>query len=255
LPDTTVAESSPDATDAEALPDTTVAESSPDATDAEALPDTTVAESSPDATDAEALPDTTVAESSPDATDAEALPDTTVAESSPDATDAEVSPDTSVAEVSPSATAPKASPNSSALKDTGIAKPSVTLKNFSFVETDSQYVVILLDKVDKVYASEAGNAFNRFNRENYYNQKIDINNLQLDERYDLVLQGPFTNANAAIEYVDKVRPAAKSRILPWLSAEKYSFLVISNANLEVLKSEKDMQTYKQLLQKAFPGKF
>lgn len=142
-------------------------------------------------------------------------------------------------------------------KDTAVAprpKP-VVLKNFSFVAADSQYVVILLDKVDKVYASEAGNAFNRFNREKYYNQKIDISNLRLNDRYDMVLQGPFTNASAAVDYIDKVKPVAKSRIVPWLAADKYSFLVISNANLEVLKSGKDMDAYKQLLQKAFPGKF
>lgn len=147
------------------------------------------------------------------------------------------------------------SDSAAAKKDTVTAPKPVVLKNFSFVAADSQYVVILLDKVDKVYASEAGNAFNRFNREKYYNQKIDITNLKLDERYNLVLQGPFTNASAALEYIEKVRPVAKSRIVPWLAADKYSFLVLSNANLEVLKSGKDMDAYKELLQKAFPGKF
>lgn len=142
-------------------------------------------------------------------------------------------------------------------KDTAIVKAPapVVLKNFSFVAADSQYVVVLLDKVDKVYASEANNAFNRFNKEKYYNQKIDVSNLQLDDRFNLVLQGPFADANAAIAYIDKVRPVAKSRIVPWLTLDKYSFLVISSANLQVLKSGKDMDAYKQLLQKAFPGKF
>ena len=150
----------------------------------------------------------------------------------------------------------RVSPDSVAIKkDAAVKTKPVVVKNFSFVAADSQYVVILLDKVDKVYVSEAGNAFNRFNREKYYNQKINVTNLQLDERYNLVLQGPFTNADAAVDYIDKVRPVAKSRIVPWLAADKYSFLVVSNANLEVLKSGKDMDAYKQLLQKAFPGKF
>ncbi|MEJ7683501.1 MAG: hypothetical protein WKG06_37725 [Segetibacter sp.] len=255
-PDTTVAEAAPDTTVAEAAPDTTVAEAAPDTTVAEAAPDTTVAEAAPDTTVAEAAPDTTVAEAAPDTTVAEAAPDTTVAEAAPDTTVAEAAPDTTVAEAAPDTTVAEAAPDSTVAKeDTVITKPPVALKNYSFVAADSQYVVILLDKVDKVYVSEAGNAFNRFNREKYYNQKIDINNLQLDERYNLVLQGPFTDANAAIDYIDKVRPAAKSRILPWLSTNKYSFIVISNANLEVLKSGKDIDTYKELLQKAFPGKF
>ncbi len=255
-PDTTVAEPAPDTTVAEPAPDTTVAEAAPDTTVAETSPDTTVAETSPDTTVAEPAPDTTVAEAAPDTTVAEPAPDTTVAETSPDTTVAEAAPDTTVAEPAPDTTVAEPVPDTKvAEEDSVITKPPVVLKNFSFVATDSQYVVILLDKVDKVYASEAGNAFNRFNRERYYNQKIDITSLQLDERYNLVLQGPFTDANAAVDYVDKVRPAAKSSILPWLSPEKYTFLIISNANLQVLKSGKDTDTYKQLLQKAFPGKF
>jgi outer membrane protein assembly factor BamD (BamD/ComL family) len=142
-----------------------------------------------------------------------------------------------------------------AKKDTLVAQPVVIAKNFSFVATDSQYVVILLDKVDPVYSSEAKNAFNRYNREKFYNQKIDISGVQLDERWNLVLQGPFLDAAVATDYIDKVKPVAKSRILPWLTSDKYTFLIISGANLNVLKSGKDMEGYRQLLQKALPGKF
>jgi tetratricopeptide (TPR) repeat protein len=140
-------------------------------------------------------------------------------------------------------------------KDTVVAPPAVVVKNFSFVATEPHYVVVLLDKVDPVYASEARNAFNRFNKEKYYNQKIEISGLKLNDQFNLVLQGPFADANAAIDYIDNVRPVAKSRILPWLTAEKYSFLVISNANLSVLKADQDMDSYKLLIQKAIPGKF
>ena len=139
-------------------------------------------------------------------------------------------------------------------KDTAVAPP-VVVKSFSFVPSDPQYVVVLLDKVDPVYANEARNAFNRFNLEKYYNQKIEISNLKLNDQFNMVLQGPFADANAALDYIEKVRPVAKSRILPWLTADKFSFLVISNANLELLKANKDMDAYKLLIQKAIPGKF
>jgi hypothetical protein len=112
-----------------------------------------------------------------------------------------------------------------------------------------------MDKVDEVYASEGRNAFNRFNRDRFNNQQINMNALKLDDRYNLILQGPFNDAKAAVEYIDLVRPIAGSRILPWLSADKFSFIVISNANLELLKDNKDMTAYQQLLKQAFPGKF
>jgi hypothetical protein len=67
--------------------------------------------------------------------------------------------------------------------------------------------------------------------------------------------GPFTNASAAIDYVDKTKPAAQGRIFPWLPADKYSFLIISNANLDVLKQNKDLPGYRKLITEILPGKF
>lgn len=141
-------------------------------------------------------------------------------------------------------------------KDTAVAKPApIVVKNFTFVATDPQYVVLLMDKVDEVYASEAKNAFNRYNREAFYNKPISMSSLKLDDRFSLVLEGPFNDAKAAMDYLDQVRPVTGSRILPWLAANKYSFIIISNPNLDLLKSNKNMDAYKQLLMQALPGKF
>src|SRR3954454_21677626 len=90
-------------------------------------------------------------------------------------------------------------------KDTSTA-PAVVVKNFKFVASDPHYVVVLLDKVDPVYASEARNAFNRFNQERYNKDRIEVTGLKLNERFNLVLEGPFADANAALNYIDLVRP-------------------------------------------------
>ena len=142
------------------------------------------------------------------------------------------------------------------IKDTVVkTAPAIVVKSFVFKPADPHFVIVVLDKVDPVYASEAKNAFNRYNREKFYNKPIEMSSLKMDERYNLVLQGPFSDANAAVNYIDQVRPVTNSRILPWLNADKYSFLVISAENLEVLKTSLDMTAYKQLIQQAFPGKF
>ncbi len=139
--------------------------------------------------------------------------------------------------------------------DSTIAPPPTTLNNFTFTASEPHYVVVVLDKVDPVYASEGKNAFNRYNREKFYNQRIEITSVPIDERYQLILEGPFADAPAALDYIDKVRPVTKSRILPWLTAEKYNFLIISNTNLDLLKAGKNMDAYKQLIDQALPGKF
>ena len=41
----------------------------------------------------------------------------------------------------------------------------------------------------------------------------------------------------------------------WLPANKYSFLLISEDNLQLLKTNKDFPAYIGALNKAFPGKF
>ena len=135
------------------------------------------------------------------------------------------------------------------------AATPVKLKTFSYVADSAQYVGVLLTKVDPVYQGEAKNAFGRYNREKFYAQQIDISSEKVTDSLSIILEGPFTTGGAAIDYVDKVRPIVKSRIIPWLSADKYSFIIISRSNLETLKTNKDLQTYKQLLQTVAPGKF
>ncbi len=135
------------------------------------------------------------------------------------------------------------------------AKAPVVIKSFTFRPEEQQYVLLLLDQVAPVYATEARNAFFRFNREKFYNQKIELTSVKLDERYSLLLIGPFTDAIGATDYVDKTKPFTTARILPWLAADKYSYVIISKANLDLLKDNKDVDGYRKLLQTALPGKF
>ena len=128
-------------------------------------------------------------------------------------------------------------------------------KSFSFNALDPQYVLIVLDSVAPVYANEAGNAFNRYNLQNYYSQKITVTSVKLDTRYNLVLMGPFANALLATQYVDKTKPITAGTILPWLSPGKFSYSIISQSNLDVLKDTKDVNAYRKLMHQALPSEF
>lgn len=132
---------------------------------------------------------------------------------------------------------------------------TATTKTFAFNAAEPQYIVVILDKVDPVFANEAGNAFNRYNMANYYNLRLKITQVKLDDRYNIVLLGPFKDAAAASDYITKVRPVTAGRILPWLTADKYKFTMISDANLALLKENKDMEGYRQFLDKTLPGMF
>jgi len=136
--------------------------------------------------------------------------------------------------------------------------PPVTIKapeSYRFITTDSQYVALLLNRVDPVFISEGKNAFNRFNREQYYNQPIALSAVPLNDTVHLMLIGPFKNPAEAVTYIDKTRPVTPSRILPWLTADKYRYSMVSPANLELLRRKKDPAAYQEFLHQLFPDKF
>jgi tetratricopeptide (TPR) repeat protein len=129
------------------------------------------------------------------------------------------------------------------------------VRTYVFNASDSQFVGIILNKVDPVYINETRNAFKRYNGANFYNQEIDITSSKLNDSLNMVLLGPFADAASATIYLDKVKPKAPGVIIPWLKPEKYSFTIISQPNLDILNDTKDLNGYKALLEKVLPGKF
>lgn len=134
-------------------------------------------------------------------------------------------------------------------------KANTVVRTYEFDAKQQQFVTILLDKVATVFVNEAKNAFNKYNQINFYKDKLSVTTQKIDDRYSLVLIGPFAGATEAIAYVDKTRPVAGSRIISWLTPDKFKYTIISQYNLDVMKETKDVDSYKQLLEKVLPGKF
>jgi hypothetical protein len=151
----------------------------------------------------------------------------------------------------------KLAPVTAKVDTTQFKRPNIeTVKaGFGFKPADQHLVALVLDKVDVVYVNEARNAINRYNKEKYYNQPLEMSLLNLDDVKKLVLVSFFTDAVAAMDYVERTRKIAQMEIFPWLAADKYSFIIISAANLELLKTNKDMGAYRKFLTESYPGKF
>ncbi|MFX5582928.1 hypothetical protein ABTE20_20195, partial [Acinetobacter baumannii] len=82
-----------------------------------------------------------------------------------------------------------------------------------------------------MYSTEAKNAFFRFNEERFKNNAPAIDLQSINDDTGLILVGPFNNTTEAINYIDVVKPLSSIRIVSWLTQQKYSFLIISEANL------------------------
>lgn len=128
-------------------------------------------------------------------------------------------------------------------------------KAYTFSPDTPHFVVLVLTKVDPVFSNEAKNAFFRYNRETYYNKTYTLELYTLNDENRLLLTAPFNTADEAIAYIDKAQPKTATEIIPWLKGGKYSFIIISQSNLEVLKNSPDIEVYKQFLNQHFPGKF
>ncbi|MBN8838024.1 MAG: hypothetical protein J0I09_12245 [Sphingobacteriia bacterium] len=146
-------------------------------------------------------------------------------------------------------------PNTKIEQTPVINNTTATDKGFVFNPADAHFVMLILNKVDEVFVTEARNAFNRFNRERYYNLNLGTNTSKLTGEKTLLLIGPFNNAGDAINYIDVARPLSKTRIISWLSSDKYLYSIISNANLDKLNVLKDTDTYTKFLKDIFPDKF
>lgn len=140
------------------------------------------------------------------------------------------------------------------LKNTITAAPVVN-KNYSFNASDTQYVVVALNNVDPIFITEGRNAFSRYNQENYADQKVEVFNRRINNQYSLLMFGPFPTAGAAVTYIDRVRPLAKTRIIPWLTPDKYRFIIISNANMAILTETQDVDGYFKFMNQVLPDKF
>lgn len=125
---------------------------------------------------------------------------------------------------------------------------------FTFSATAPQNVIMVLDKVDGTYINESKNAFTRFVGENFRDQNITVSKTAIDKDISLLVFSSFANADAAMLFAYKAKKAAPDEV-SWLPAAKYSFLIISDANLELLINNKNLKEYKDLLNKQFPGKF
>jgi hypothetical protein len=129
------------------------------------------------------------------------------------------------------------------------------LTNYAFTPETPHYVVLVLNKVDRIFVGEAKNAYSRYDRNTYFNKRMTEELVDIDGDNHLLLISPFKNAQEALDYVDKAKPVTSSQIVPWLKGGKYTYSIINDRNLELLKSSKDIDAYKQFLEKYIPGRF
>lgn len=117
------------------------------------------------------------------------------------------------------------------------------------------YVVLMyFDKVDPIYVTESKTALQRYNNTTHSSETIPIQIYETNEELNWMEIGPWPVMASALSYHDELKNAAR-QIVPWLPAEKYTFIIISEHNLEILKTRKNIEEYKLFIRQYIKDKF
>ncbi len=150
---------------------------------------------------------------------------------------------------------PNQIPEKPAVDSGGTKKDPPVLSPYSFKPDAAHYVLLVLHKVDPVFVNETKNAFSRYHKDTYYNKNFSTDLYQLNDEYRVLLIAAFATADAALSYVNETRPRTATEIIPWLKGGKYSFLIATDANFNLLKEKQDVEAYRIFLDQYWPGKF
>ncbi len=141
-------------------------------------------------------------------------------------------------------------------KDSVAAKPIKPVAPKYIYKHDASkphYIAVVLNKVDNIFTNEARNSFVIYNRGT--GKSLQVNPVPIDADNKILLIGPFTNAEEALQYAITVQPKMPTEITPWLTKEKYSLFMITEENFQLLEVNKDITTYKNFLNELYPNKF
>ena len=141
-----------------------------------------------------------------------------------------------------------------AKKDSVVKKPFEIIKAYTFTPQTVHFVAMVLENVDGIYVNESRNAFNRYNSNYHYSEDIQVSGIKIDDTTSINIFSQFADVLKATDYALELKEKTR-QIVPWLKGGKYSFIIISPENLELLKTRKNTGEYRRFLEQNMPGKF
>jgi len=134
-----------------------------------------------------------------------------------------------------------------------IDKATIPSSKYLFNGDATHKVIMILNKVDGTYINESKNSLDRYVRSNFPNQQIALTKDAIDKDNIIFLFSDFNNIQTSYEFLLKIKKVTFEE-LSWLPINKYSFYPISEENLVVLKTKKDIAEYISWLKKNYPYK-
>lgn len=131
-------------------------------------------------------------------------------------------------------------------------QPPLSTSGYSWTDSTTFHVVMVMEQVDLVYAREAKLAFDQYNRS--ASQAITVTKDTLGGPRSLLVFSRFPSAQKAARYYENLRKNL-SVLVGWMKPSQYTFLIISSDNLSILQKNKTLDDYRNLLRSKYPTLF
>ncbi len=131
-------------------------------------------------------------------------------------------------------------------------QPTPTTYGYTWTDSTTFYLAMVLEQVDMVYIREAKLSFDQYNQS--VTPPVSVLRDTLGGPRTLLVFSSFPSSQKAVTYFDRLRKNL-SGMIGWLKPSQYSFIIISADNLAILKKNKNLDEYKSLLRTKIPGLF
>lgn len=133
-------------------------------------------------------------------------------------------------------------------------KQEIVSMVYIYNTNEPYYMLLVFEDIDQVYRSEARIAFQRYNDKARGGEDITLQLYEPSDGSRWLEIGPFPAMASSLGYYDEAVANIKS-IIPWLATDKYQLMIISEKNLEIFKTRKDISEYLLFIRQYIKGKF
>jgi len=133
-------------------------------------------------------------------------------------------------------------------------KEEITDMVYIYNPSEPYLMLMIFEKMDQVYRKEAAVSLQRYNNSVRGGEDIGTRLYETDPALNWLEIGPFPAMASSLGFYNEVAPAM-NKIIPWLAADKYQLLIISEANLETLKTRRDISEYLLFIRRYIKDKF
>lgn len=155
--------------------------------------------------------------------------------------------DTSLAAINPNEIkqTTKQSKDSTTLTNSTQATTKAPQLVFTNDSLEQHYIALETMNVSPAFVKEIQNAFKDVHAEEFRKLNLAVTFVQFAEQSHIVWIGPFENAAAGLQYIQKVKPRLSTEIISFISKQQYDLTLIGKSNIIQINNQALMDQYKR----------